>query len=479
MKNRYLVVSDLHLCDVEDHSDGWRSFKSSRFLFDDAFDDLVEGFAGQACEETKLTLILNGDIFDFDLVTAVPDEPDWPVSFSERRRGLDGTEKKSVWKLERVLSQHPGLVRTLAAYLAAGHRLVYIMGNHDREFHFPGVQQAFVNALRRQALVDGQDFQDDTIRFESWFYAVPGEIYVEHGQQYDHYSSFRFLLSPVVGRRKEEVLALPMANLSNRYLMSRMGFFNPHSSDYILNFFSYFMHWLKKYAFTRRSLVFNWFWGSLVVMGKLLLTKRRLLRSRPDLNRRFQDVAERFDLDIDLVKDLHRLQATPITNRFFRIVREFWLDRMLMALLMTGGTITLALVPIPLWIKLMVPLSSFPLIYFVYEWFVQGETVFTIEKRLPQVARAVSELIDVKVVAFGHTHIPRLIPLSREVTFVDTGTWAPIMKKLGPESLAPGYRNTLQISFESGHPRIRFDSWMEHALARRGKLPYNLKVSGS
>ena len=195
-------------------------------------------------------------------------------------------------------------------------------------------------------------------------------------------------------------------------------------------------------------------------MGKLFHTKRRLLRSRPDLDRQFGEVAERFDLDVGLVKSLYRLQEPPMTSRFFRIVREFWLDRMLMALLMTGGTITLALVPIPLWIKLMVPLSSFPLLYFVYEWLVQGETVFTIEKHLPRVARAVSELIDVKIVAFGHTHMPRLIPLSREVTFVDTGTWAPIMKKMGPEALAPGYRNTLQVSFESGHPRIWFDSWM-------------------
>ena len=34
MGNRYLIVSDLHLCDVEDHSDGWKAYKNSRYRFD-------------------------------------------------------------------------------------------------------------------------------------------------------------------------------------------------------------------------------------------------------------------------------------------------------------------------------------------------------------------------------------------------------------------------------------------------------------
>jgi len=33
----------------------------------------------------------------------------------------------------------------------------------------------------------------------------------------------------------------------------------------------------------------------------------------------------------------------------------------------------------------MVPLSSFPALYFIYEWLVRGENIFTIETHLPSV----------------------------------------------------------------------------------------------
>jgi UDP-2,3-diacylglucosamine pyrophosphatase LpxH len=461
MGNRYLIVSDLHLCDVEDHSDGWKAYKNSRYRFDREFAALLKGFADNRKKTEQLTLILNGDTVDFDLVTAVPEKPAWPVSFSERRRGLNATESKSVWKLERVLSHHAVFIDSLADYLSAGHRIVYILGNHDREFHFEVVQRALVSAIRRRARERRGDFPDGAIRFEPWFYAVPGEIYVEHGQQYDYYTSFRYLLYPVVNVKKQKRIALPMGNLSNRYLMNRMGFFNPHSSNYILNIFSYVTHWLRRYAFTRRSLLISWLWGSLLVIGKLLMMKRRLLGKPPRMKPLLEQVAARFGLEPETVLDLYRLQRPPITSRFFRIIREFWIDRVLLATVLTGGTITLALVPVPLWVKLMVPLSGFPLLYLIYEWFARGETIFTIEKQFPNVAREVSRLIDARVITFGHTHVPRLIPLSKDVSFVDTGTWAPIMQAQDPETLAPGLRNYLIASFEGDKSFIKLDSWQD------------------
>jgi UDP-2,3-diacylglucosamine pyrophosphatase LpxH len=461
MGNRYLIVSDLHLCDVEDHADGWKAYKSSRYLFDREFADLLKSFVDNKRETERLVLIFNGDTVDFDLVVAIPEKPAWPVSFSERRRGLDATEAKAVWKLERVLSDHPVFVDALAGFLSAGHQIVFILGNHDREFHFEAVRQAFVSAVRRRAQEKQGEFTDVSIRFEPWFYFVPGEIYAEHGQQYDYYTSFRYLLSPVVTVKKQKMIALPMGNLSNRYLMNRMGFFNPHATDYILNIFSYVTHWLKKYAFTRRSLLCSWLWGSLVVIGKLLRMKRRLLSQPPEMEPLLRKVADRFDLEPETVESLYRLQRPPITSRFFRIFREFWIDRTLLALVLLGGTITLALVPVPLWIKLMVPLTGFPLLYFIYEWLARGETVFTIEKQFPNVAREVSNRIDARVVTFGHTHVPRLIPLSKNVSFVDTGSWAPIMKAPDPQALAPGLRNYLIVSFDGDKSFIKLDSWQD------------------
>jgi UDP-2,3-diacylglucosamine pyrophosphatase LpxH len=457
MGRRYLVVSDLHLCDVEDHPDGWKRYKRQSYVFDDELAALLADF--EAAGGDELTLVLNGDIFDFDLVSAVPADPPFPVSRVERRRGLDATPAKSRWKLEHMLAHHPGFVATVAGFLARGHEVVYLLGNHDREVHFPEVRAVLEAALERAGGVLAR------FRIEEWFYYVPGQIYVEHGQQYDYYSSFRHLLAPVVETGGERVLAVPMGNLANRYLLSRMGFFNPHSGEYILNVFRYLAHWLRYYAWSRRGLFIPWLWGSLVVVATLLRLKPKLLPTPPAQTARVAEAARRYGLPEATVTALWRLHRPPITERFFRIFREFWIDRLLIAILMTGGTVALALVPIPLWIKLMVPLSSFPLLYFIYEWLARGESIFSIEKKFPGYARQIAALLPAQVVTFGHTHVPRLIPLDEGVTFVDTGTWAPIMRPADSDKLAPGYRNYLVVEPGSARPGVTLGCWHRAAPA--------------
>lgn len=113
----------------------------------------------------------------------------------------------------------------------------------------------------------------------------------------------------------------------------------------------------------------------------------------------------------------------------------------------------------PLWIKLMLPLAAFPLVYFIYEEIVKGETIFTIEHRLPERARAIGAMLDVKVVTFGHSHKPRVIPLDRDLLFVDTGTWAPIMRRLDDKRLVPGYRNYLIADFSTPEPSTKLACW--------------------
>jgi UDP-2,3-diacylglucosamine pyrophosphatase LpxH len=469
MARRYLVVSDLHLSDVEDHADGWKAYKSSRFTYDEDFARLLAEFVADRAEGDERVLVLNGDVIDFDLVTAVPAEPAWAVRRTERKRGLDATEDKAVWKLERVLAQHPGFVGALARFLADGHRLVYLLGNHDRELHFAAVRRALLDALH--AAAGGRGFAESQLVIEPWFYFVPGEIYVEHGQQYDHYTSFRQVLEPTVQQAGQEAIALPMGNLSNRILMTRMGYFNPHASDYILNMFAYAWHWLKFYAFSRRSLVIPWLWGSLVVISRLLRQRRRQLGAHKRVADLFPAVATRYGIGQDTVRALWDLQDPPITGRLFRIVREFWIDRAIMAVIMTGGTVALALVPIPLWIKLMVPLTGFPLLYFIYEWAVQGESIFTIETKFPEVARKVAALVPVQVVTFGHTHQPRLIPLCSQTVFVDTGTWAPVTRPGAFFELVPGLRNYLVAEFDQGRACVQLRSWLPLAPGSHDRDP--------
>ncbi|MCU0693760.1 MAG: hypothetical protein MUF54_20420, partial [Polyangiaceae bacterium] len=431
MDDQYLVVSDLHLCDVEEHQDGWKAYKSARHVIDREFAALIDSVLDQRRQAADaaagtLTLVLNGDIVDFDLVTAAPEEAEFRVSAFERRRGLLPTPEKSAWKLARVLQDHALFVETLARVLAEGHRLVYVMGNHDRELHFPEVQRVLTSAIDAAMRARGHRLAPEAIRFEPWFFHVPGKIYAEHGQQYDHYSSFRYVLSPVVQTNAGPMIAIPMGDLANRYLINLMGFFNPHASDFILNVFHYAAHWFKYYAFSKRGLLWNWLWGSMLVMFRLLQLKKRI-HSRPvNYDACIAHAARRARLPVETLCALGDLQPPPITTRFYRIAREFWLDRVIIALVMTAGTVTLALAPVPLWVKLMVPFSSFPLLYSIYERLAQGDTIFTVDNEIPAFARRVADIVGVRVVTFGHTHRPRLVPLDSGISFVDTGTWAPI-----------------------------------------------------
>jgi UDP-2,3-diacylglucosamine pyrophosphatase LpxH len=440
VEHRYLVVSDLHLADVEDHEDGWRYFKGSQYLFTEDFTTLLEDFAEES--ECHNTLILNGDIFDFDLVASCPKEPTWPVSPSERGRGLRPTPEKSAWKLAQILGHHAEFMTALVSFVAAGNRIVYVLGNHDRELHFPAVEEVLRNELESTAQQLGGSFDQSAFTVEPWFFYEEGRIYVEHGHQYDYYTSFKYILDPVVHRRGGEELALPMGNISNRLLMSRMGYFNPHTTDYILNMYSYLAHWFRFYAFTRRNLLLSWLLGSFMTLRRLISTKRRLVRRPRGYQKRLEQQAEHTGISPEKLRALDALKRPPIAGRVFRIIREFWIDRLIMAIFMTGSTIALALVPIPLWIKLMVPLSCFPLLYFLYESLVQGETVFSAEAGVNRHAFPIAQLLEVPLVVFGHTHSPGLRPMGPNSTFVNTGTWAPMTSRpMGP--LKEGYRNFL------------------------------------
>lgn len=469
-QNRYLIVSDLHLCDVEDHPDGWKRHKSSLFHYDADFDAMVRANLARLEDGDTFTLVLNGDIFDFDLVTAIPEDPPWPVRPIEHRYGLDATEPKSAWKMAHMLADHAGFLATLARLMADGHRVVVTVGNHDRELWFAAVQETLLDHIVAAGENEGLEVARDLFLVEPWFYYVADEVFIEHGHQYDYYSAFRYNLEPVVDKHGETHIALPTGNLSNRFLLSNIGFFNPHATDFILSLFGYVHHWLRYYAFTRRMLILTWFIGSLRALAALLGIRARLRKSPPQRYERHLDVAaERYGVDRDTVGAIYALRSEPITDRFFKIVREFWIDRVLLAAAMTGGTVALALSGSPLWVKLMVPLTGFPLLWFVYQWFAGDDNALTLEYKSHTYAHSIAGLLPVRAIVFGHTHVPNVIPLAHDVTFANTGTWAPIWRsssklavpRVDELELEPGLRNFVLVSCGPDRCDVEIGAWMD------------------
>lgn len=459
MADRYLILSDLHLCDIEEHRDGWKFFKSSRYLVDQPVADLVSRFESGSADGDRNTLIFNGDVFDFDLVTSVPVHPPWKVSWLERRCGLFSSPEKSVWKLQAILEDHPLFLDTLASFISGGGKVVYILGNHDREMHFGKTQevlhQAIMDRLERSGVTwDGRDLE-----FEPWFFHVPGVLFAEHGNQYDPFASFRDVLSPAITIDGEERLALPMGNLSNRYLLSRIGRFNPFSGDYIRTGASYVGHWLRYYALSKRSLIFNWLSGAVLVLLTLLSTRRREARSPESKKRHLADLSKRTELDVDKLQELLCLHCSPVNTGTFRIVRELWLDRVMLYCLVAATTVAVAVTSTPLWLKLAVPLVCFPVVYTLYEILVRrGGNVFDVRSLIPDRAKAIAKLLNVKLVTFGHDHEPKMTSLDNGGSFADSGTWAPITGE-NDRTLVQGYRNYLVVLASEGETQVLFELW--------------------
>src|SRR5262249_14861220 len=91
---------------------------------------------------------------------------------------------------------------SLSAFVAAGHRLTIITGNHDREFHWERVRADLQRLLLRAldssgAPPVGEAEFLDRVRFSSWFFWVEGVAYIEHGHQYDSFCATECLMAPL------------------------------------------------------------------------------------------------------------------------------------------------------------------------------------------------------------------------------------------------------------------------------------------
>ena len=91
MRLHTLSVSDLHLSEAEpDHPKNplWKRYKSRDFFIDSDFLDLVRS-ALDRIPPGQGELVLNGDIFAFDAVMAIPTDRSLHLHWLEQLRGLN------------------------------------------------------------------------------------------------------------------------------------------------------------------------------------------------------------------------------------------------------------------------------------------------------------------------------------------------------------------------------------------------------
>ena len=145
------VVSDMHLSEAHEPSDDrplWMAYKRREFFIDEEFASFLDHIEHKA--DGPIELVLNGDIFDFDAVTAVPSE-ERHIEWLERARGLGSEEWKSQFKMKVIIDHHPRFFEALGAFIRRGHRAIFVVGNHDVELYWTSVQRMICEELFGQA----------------------------------------------------------------------------------------------------------------------------------------------------------------------------------------------------------------------------------------------------------------------------------------------------------------------------------------
>ena len=231
-----VIVSDLHM-GRGINPETRRFFPLENFFYDADFHAFCEYLSRQAAAAARrLTLVLNGDTFDLLRI-----EPPAPVpqgttgegqpSGRDRRFGPVMTPAQAARTVAEIMAGHPGFVAGLAQLLNAGHKVVFLPGNHDIEVQWLPVQEEVRAGLMAQVLTRyGEGAVHEAacrVDFRPWFYHEPGRLWVEHGCQYDPENSFRYLLREGLANLPDAIVEtehdLPLGNFFQRYLYNFFG----------------------------------------------------------------------------------------------------------------------------------------------------------------------------------------------------------------------------------------------------------------
>jgi len=418
-----IVVSDLHLTEVEEPDPRrplWMRYKHRDLIIDGCFARFVDWLLTQVPPDSEL--ILDGDVFDFDAVRAIPTPPPFGVNWLERLRGLAPEQAKSAFKMGVILRDHEVFVQALRSWVTAGHRLVLVVGNHDIEVLWPAVREVIHDVL------DLPDERRDAVRICEWFYVSGGDTLVEHGSQYDAYCVCPDPLHPTFRLRSRELMRVPFGDMAERLLLNGMGLFNPYvESSFIKPPLEYAKFFLRHIARIQPLIGWTWLWGA-IATGVLSLRNGFLpsIRDPITLEERGNDAAERANVPPATLRALGLVRVHPAVFNPWKILKELWLDRaLILALIVFGSFWLIGLLNIfgdfSVWWAVLFFFGLLPPFAF-YARSVNsdvGNTNRALKRKMPLALR----IAGVRRAVIGHTHQEGHVRRG-DTELLNTGTWS-------------------------------------------------------
>lgn len=431
-----VVISDLHLSDADTGRTDkpfWKAYKRKEHFFDD---DLIRMLRHvEQLASGPIELVLNGDVFDFDNVVGIPPNPEGKVSWLARWRGLGSEEWMSQFKIRKILADHELLFSFLGEFLDRGNQIVFIHGNHDLELAWPSVREEIRRAMRLGEI----NASNERLRFCDWFYVSEEDTYISHGHMYDPFCAVRHTIEPTIRLRPggPPLVRLGFGDLSERYILNGMGYFNPHaSSNYIMSAVEYVRFFWRYMARTQPFLLLTWLSGSLVTF---YVTMRHHLAPRIKdplaIEERVGELATASQVEPKVVRQLHALNVAPAASNPLRILRELWLDRalLLIAAFYVASQVFLMVnivLPASIW-WFLVPLFLLLPFFTAYAIGVKSQ-VFQGPMIDNETADLLYKITGCTRLIFGHNHEPEHSRIG-QLEYVNSGFWSPAYQE--PECL--------------------------------------------
>lgn len=171
---RTYVISDLHLGGVYPDADaaakGDRGFRICTNV--PGLVRFVDALTARPVADPRIELVINGDLVDF-LAEQNATGSGWSAFTIDQH--------EAVKKFEAIVARDQAFFDALARFLAKGHRLVILLGNHDIELWLPAVRLALAKAV-------GAKPGTDYVLVPGAEAYLVGDALIEHGNRYDSYN---------------------------------------------------------------------------------------------------------------------------------------------------------------------------------------------------------------------------------------------------------------------------------------------------
>jgi UDP-2,3-diacylglucosamine pyrophosphatase LpxH len=420
-----VIISDLHLTDAEPHDPKkpfWKNFKKVHHFIDG---DLVR-FLDHIKNETgdlPLELVLNGDIFDYDSVMTLPEDRVFKITHNEKLTGLTSHEEKSLFKTKVILDEHQLFIAALKKFIQDGHKVIFVIGNHDIELYWPSVQKEVIYRITENSEEEAQ------VTFCDWFYVSQQDTLIEHGHQYDPYCMCIDPINPIIKMKKKYKIRLPFGNLANRYILNRFALKNPHEEDsYVKTGVEFVVFFFKYELKLQPFLVYLWFVGAVRTLVTSLGEGFTPASKDPLIHKeKIQGIAKRANGTTYAVLALKELHAHPAVHRPFEVIRELWLDRFFIGAFLIWVswqifTTYSLFASVSIWWFLGPLFASIPF----WAYYAQGITsdVHTNSRRGEEKAPVAAQIVGVSRVVHGHTHF-HVHRFFEDIEFLNPGSWSP------------------------------------------------------